>query len=105
MLIFQILNVLIEMTTEASAYASCGLVLIPLPSSAALWTADSPETWKAEFKLHSDEKFTYGVSNTGVLTRLLIQNGGARIFSEEWEEWRADVGEIGTLVMMVGALL
>jgi hypothetical protein len=78
-----------------------------LPSSAALWVSEDADTWKAEFKArYSNERYLHGVSQTGDLMKLLLEEGGgARISTEEWEDWRADVGEIGTLVMMIGSLL
>jgi hypothetical protein len=104
-LIFQILNILVEMSTEASSYANCGLVLIPLASNATLWNAEDPEGWRTEFRLCYKVPTTYGLSQTGVLTRLELTDAGVTISSAEWEEWRAEVGDIGTLVMIVGALL
>jgi len=40
-----------------------------------------------------------------VLTKLQLTENCVVLSSVEWEEWRAEVGEIGTLVMIVGALL
>lgn len=105
MLIFQILNILIEMSTEASSYPSCGFVLIPLANNAALWNANNMEEWRTEFELCNKERKLHGLSQTGVLTKLQLADDCVVLGSAEWEEWRAEVGEIGTLVMIVGALL
>lgn len=51
----------------------------------------------------------YGVSDSGDLTKLvLIFSGDAFSCAQSvgnWDEWRAEVGDLGTLVMMVAALL
>lgn len=104
MLIFQILDILVEMSTEASSYANCGLLLIPLATSATLWNAEDPEGWRTEFRL-CDKRTTYALSQTGVLTRLQVTDTGVIFSSAEWEGWRAEVGDIGTLVMIIGAML
>ncbi|KAH6646201.1 hypothetical protein BKA67DRAFT_583529 [Truncatella angustata] len=104
-LIFQILNTLIEMSTEASSYPTCGFVLIPLASSATLWNSNNIEEWRTEFNLCNKEQKIVGLSQTGVLTKLHLTDACVVLSSLEWEEWRAEVGEIGTLVMIVGALL
>ncbi|KAB5576196.1 hypothetical protein GE09DRAFT_1094944 [Coniochaeta sp. 2T2.1] len=104
-LVFQILNVLIEMSTEASAYPTCGFVLLPLANSAALWNANNIGEWRAEFALFNKERKMHGLSQAGVLSKLELTGDCVVLSSAEWEEWRADVGEIGTLVMIVGALL
>ncbi|KAM6478420.1 hypothetical protein HDV62DRAFT_191497 [Trichoderma sp. SZMC 28011] len=107
-LIFQILNILIEISTEASSYPTCGFVLVPLANNASLWNADNTEEWRTEFVLCNKERKIHGLSQTGVLTKLQLADECVRLSklsSLEWEEWRAEVGEIGTLVMIVGALL
>ena len=105
MLIFQILNILIEMSTEASSYPTCGFVLMPLANNATLWNANDIEEWRTEFELCNTERKVNGLSRTGVLTKLQLTEDCVVLSSVEWEEWRAEVGEIGTLVMIVGALL
>lgn len=105
MLVFQILNILIEMSTEASSYPTCGFVLIPLASNAALWNANDIREWRSEFELSNKEQKLHGLSQRGVLTKLELTDDCVELSSVEWEEWRAEVGEIGTLVMIVGALL
>ena len=104
-LVFQILNILIEMSTEASSYPSCGFVLMPLANNASLWNANDIGEWRTEFELCSKEQKFHGLSQTGVLTKLWLTDDCVVLGSVEWEEWRAEVGEIGTLVMIVGALL
>ncbi|KAK9343157.1 hypothetical protein V1522DRAFT_414159 [Lipomyces starkeyi] len=104
-LIFQILNILIEMSTEASSYPTCGFVLIPLANNATLWNANDMEEWRTEFELCNKEQKLHGLSQTGVLTKLQLTDDCVVLSSVKWEEWRAEVGEIGTLVMIVGALL
>ncbi|GJN75448.1 hypothetical protein PLIIFM63780_009346 [Purpureocillium lilacinum] len=104
-LVFQVINIMVEWSTAASAYATCGLVIIPLATSATLWNAKNPDTWREEFAPRCKERSLMGVSQTGVLTKLLLGESGITLHSVEWEEWTAEVGDIGTLVMMVGALL
>jgi hypothetical protein len=103
-LVFQILNVLIEMSTEASAYPTCGFVLLPLATSAALWNANDIGEWRREFEVSNTERKLHGLSQTGVLSKVELTDDCVVLSSADWEEWRADVGEIGTLVMIVGAL-
>lgn len=105
MLIYQILNILIEMSTEASSYPTCGFVLVPLASSATLWNANGIEKWQTEFKNCSKERIVHGLLRTGVLMKLLLTDDCVILRSVEWEDWRAEVGEIGTLVMIMGTLL
>lgn len=104
-LIFQILNILIEMSTEASAYVTCGFVLIPLANNTTLWNAKNIEEWRTEFELCCKERKFHALSQTGALTKVQLIADCVILSSVEWEEWRAEVGEIGTLVMIVGALL
>lgn len=104
-LIFQILNILIEMSTEASSYPTCGFVLIPLANSEALWNASGIEEWQTEFERCTKERVVHGLLRTGVLMKLLLTDDAVTLWSVGWEDWRAEVGEIGTLVMIVGALL
>lgn len=104
-LVFQILNILIELSTEAASYLTCGFVLMPLPNNASLWNANCVEEWRTEFALCSRERNFHGLSQAGALTKLQMADDCVVLSPVEWEEWRADVGEIGTLVMIVGALL
>ncbi|KAJ6438390.1 proteasome subunit alpha [Purpureocillium lavendulum] len=104
-LVFQIINIMVEWSTAASAYATCGLVLIPLANNATLWNAKNSESWRSEFTLCCKERSLMGVSQSGALTKLLLGDSGITLSTVEWEEWTAEVGDIGTLVMMVGALL
>lgn len=105
MLIFQILNILIEMSTEASSYPTCGFVLIPLANSATLWNASGIVEWQTEFEICSKEPKVHGLLQTGVLMKLLLTDDSIALTSVGWEGWRAEIGEIGTLVMIIGALL
>ncbi|EHK41635.1 hypothetical protein TRIATDRAFT_321815 [Trichoderma atroviride IMI 206040] len=104
-LIYQVLNTLIEMSTEASSYPTCGFVLIPLANSEALWNASGIEEWQTEFESRAKERVVHGLLRTGVLMKLLLTDDAVTLWSVGWEDWRAEVGEIGTLVMIVGALL
>ena len=47
----------------------------------------------------------YGLSEAGALTRLQIKDAGIQFSIAKWEEWSAEVSDIGTLVMIVGELL
>lgn len=104
-LIFQILNILIEMSTEASAYPTCGFVLMPLPNSVTMWNANGIEEWQTEFEIYNKERKIHGLLRTGVLMELLLRDDNVILRTVGWEDWRAEVGEIGTLVMIVGSLL
>ncbi|KAL7902931.1 hypothetical protein HDV64DRAFT_284772 [Trichoderma sp. TUCIM 5745] len=89
-LIFQILNILIEMSTEASSYPTCGFVLIPLANSAALWNASSIEEWQTEFEVCTKERNLHGLLKTGVLMKLLLNDDAVTLWSVGWEDWRAE---------------
>ncbi|KAL7931411.1 hypothetical protein V8C35DRAFT_116462 [Trichoderma chlorosporum] len=93
------------MSTEASSYPTCGFILIPLAENASMWNANNTEKWRTEFELCNKERKLHGLSQTGVLTKLQLTNNCVELSSVKWEEWGAEVGEIGTLVMIVGALL
>ena len=93
------------MATEASSYPSCGLLLMPLANSATLWNSNNLDEWQTEFELCNKERKLIGLSQAGVLTKLRLTDSCVELSSLAWEEWRAEVGEIGTLVMIVGALI
>lgn len=93
------------MSTEVSSFPGCGFVLIPLANSATLWNANCIEEWQKEFEICSKERKVHGLLRTGVLMKILLPNNCFVLESVEWEDWRGEVGEIGTLVMIVGALL
>lgn len=78
---------------------------MPLANSAALWNAKDIGEWRTEFELCNQERTWHGLSQTGVLMKLQLTDACVILSPVEWEEWRAEVGDIGTLVMIVGALL
>ncbi|KPM38129.1 hypothetical protein AK830_g8429 [Neonectria ditissima] len=104
-LIFQIMSMLVDMLTTVSSHALAGFVLVPLPSASAWWNAQSVEEWKMHFRRCYEERTIYGVSEAGELTRLHMTETGVECSEKEWEEWSAEVSDLGTLVMVVGTLL
>ena len=104
-LIFQIINMLVDITATVCYLSMCGFTLIPLPCVATLWNAQRVEEWWTEFKQYYEERTLYGISNVGGLTRIHKDDAGIHISVAEWEEWAAQASDIGTLVMIVGELL
>jgi len=104
-LIFQIINLLVDISLTASHYSAlCGFILIPLPCVATMWNAQDLEEWRTEFRLCYEGRTLYGLSNAGALTRILKNDAGIHFSVVEWEEWSAQVSDIGTLVMVIGEL-
>ncbi|KAK7432547.1 hypothetical protein QQZ08_000754 [Neonectria magnoliae] len=104
-LIFQIMGMLVDMLTTVSTHSLAGFALVPLPASAAWWTAPNLEEWKTHFRRCYQDRIMYGLSEDGTLTKLQISNGGIDFSAMQWEEWSAEVSDLGTLVMVVGGLL
>ncbi|KAI3327335.1 hypothetical protein HD806DRAFT_486756 [Xylariaceae sp. AK1471] len=104
-LIFQILGLLVDISTAVSYFSIAGLVLVPLPSTAALWSTRDFEQWKSEYQKWHGQLTIYGLSETGVLTKIQRTEGGIHSSAVEWEIWSAEVGDLGTLVMIIGELL
>lgn len=104
-LLFQILGLLVDISTAVSYFSLGGLVLVPLPSSTALWNPQDLEGWKPEYKNWREQHTIYALSEIGTLIKL--QGGDSEIKSNltEWEPWTAQVGELATLVMIIGELL
>lgn len=96
---------LVDISTTVSYYSLPGFILIPLPSITTLWNAEDVEGWKTVFRLCYEERTLYGLSEAGALTRLKKTDAGIQFSIAEWEEWSAEVSDMGTLVMIVGALL
>ncbi|KAI0858829.1 hypothetical protein F4860DRAFT_287047 [Xylaria cubensis] len=103
-LIFQILGLLVDISAAVSYFSSNGFVLVPLPSSAAIWSAQDFEQWKPEYRKWQ-QHVIYGLSETGVLARLESTSDGVLSTPAEWEKWSAEVGDPATLVMIIGELL
>ncbi|KAI1372668.1 hypothetical protein F4677DRAFT_245232 [Hypoxylon crocopeplum] len=106
MLIFQIINMLVDISTTVSYHSVMGLIFLPLPSPALMWTALDIEGWTTGFKRLYEERTLYGLAEAGALTSLRKDRAG--FFHSnvaEWEDWGAEVGDIGTLVMIVATLL
>ncbi|KAI1422716.1 hypothetical protein F5Y12DRAFT_761384 [Xylaria sp. FL1777] len=104
-LIFQIVGLLVDISTAVSYFSIGGLVLVPLPSASALWDTQNFEKWKPEYRKWHGEHTIYGLSDTGCLTRLQTTGDGIMSSTVEWEGWSAEVGDIATLVMVIGELL
>ncbi|KAI0551770.1 hypothetical protein F4679DRAFT_124205 [Xylaria curta] len=103
-LIFQILGLLVDISAAVSYFSSSGFVLVPLPSSAAIWTTQDLEQWKREYRKWQ-KNVIYGLSESGDLARLQSTNNGILSTPAEWEGWSAEVGDPATLIMMIGELL
>ncbi|KAI0437857.1 hypothetical protein F4803DRAFT_536960 [Xylaria telfairii] len=104
-LIFQILGLLVDISAAVSYFAIGGLVLVPLPSSAALWSTQDFERWKPEYRKWHAQRVIYGLSETGDLAKLQSTDDGISSTLAEWEGWSANVGDLATLVMIIGELL
>ncbi|KAI1348880.1 hypothetical protein F5Y01DRAFT_317378 [Xylaria sp. FL0043] len=104
-LVFQILGLLVDISTAVSYFTIGGLVLVPLPSSTALWSTQDFERWKPEFKKWYKERSVCGLSETGSLVKLQDTDHGLRTNMMDWESWSAEVGDIATLVMIIGEIL
>ncbi|KAI0449547.1 hypothetical protein F5B21DRAFT_44528 [Xylaria acuta] len=104
-LIFQILGLLVDISAAVSYFAIGGLVLVPLPSAAALWSTQDFEKWKPEYRKWHEQHVIYGLSESGDLARIQNTNDGISSALAEWEGWSAEVGDLATLVMVIGELL
>jgi hypothetical protein len=103
---FQIVNMLVDISTTVSSYAIWEFVAIPLPSPAVLWNATKLDGWSAGFEEWRKRRTLYGVSESGGLKRLKKDTMGLCLSGPaEWEDWSAETGEVGALVMMAGELL
>ena len=113
MLVFRILNILVDVSAAVSYmyYAADwnikGFALLPLPCSEKPWRTTSALEWVAEFMICYQKRTMYGLSETGALTEVSKSDVGTalRFSSAEWEDWVAEVGDIGTLIMIIGDLL
>lgn len=104
-LLFQILNTLVDLPITISCCPYEGFALTPLPSSTAVWNALNVEDWQHEFGLTNKERTVYALSTKGELKRITKDKTILKIEKAEWEEWNAEVGDLGMLVMIVAALL
>ncbi|KAI1295183.1 hypothetical protein F5Y03DRAFT_410642 [Xylaria venustula] len=104
-LVFQILGLLVDISTAVTYFSIGGLVLVPLPSSAALWSTQDFERWKPEYRKWYKDHTMYGLSDTGGLTWVESKCGEIKAGPAEWEVWSAEVGDISTLVMIIGEIL
>jgi hypothetical protein len=96
---------LVDITSALPVNFVSDFNLMPLPSSGTLWDVRDLERWRIEFRLCYKERTLHGVNEAGVLTRFQVADDGVQQSTVEWEEWCAEVGDIGTLVMTVGTLL
>ncbi|KAH6677942.1 hypothetical protein F5X68DRAFT_278076 [Plectosphaerella plurivora] len=101
-----IVNMLVDISTTTSSYAIWEFVAIPLPSPAVLWNATKLDGWSAGFTDWRKKRTLYGLSESGGL-KMLKKDGMGLCLSgpAEWEDWSAETGEVGALVMMAGELL
>jgi hypothetical protein len=105
-LIFQFINMLLNTSTAVTYHLPIpGLFIFPLPIDATLWNAQDFGDWSKEFVRSYTECIVYGLSDAGELTKFEKNDVGVYFSPAEWDEWIADVGDIGTLVMVIGSLL
>ncbi|KAI1862819.1 uncharacterized protein JN550_009966 [Neoarthrinium moseri] len=104
-LIFRIINIVVDISLAVSCRPMDGFVLLPLPGNETLWDAQEVELWRSEFKMYFEERTIYGVSESGCLIRLRQDAGGIQSSTATWEEWSATVGDLGNLVMVAGSLI
>ncbi|KAI0401636.1 hypothetical protein F4802DRAFT_417419 [Xylaria palmicola] len=104
-IIFQIVGLLVDISTAVSYFSIGGLVLVPLPSSAALWSTQDFEQWKPEYRRWREQHVIYGLSEIGDLVRVRNTDDGLGSETVEWEDWSAEVGDPATLIMIIGELL
>ena len=89
------------MVVDISVVVTCapmaGYPLVFMASNVTLWNAMRAEQWQSEFDLCNEERAVHGLSESGELMRLRQNEAGIQSTPAEWDEWVADVGEIGTL--------
>jgi hypothetical protein len=105
LLVFGILLMVVDISVVVACAPKTGYLLVPMASSVKLWHAMKAELWRSEFDLCYDERTVYGLSESGELTQLRQNEVGIQSSPAEWDEWVAEVGEIGTLVMIAGSLV
>lgn len=99
------LDMLANMSTTIYSYPVSGFAIAHLPSHATLWGALSLEAWVADATESSKKHTVYGLSDAGTLVRMQDEGAGFGIEMAEWDEWNAEVGNFGPLVMIIGSLL
>lgn len=105
-LVFQIINILVDLPANVSYFAVWGFAFVPLPCPGPMWNAVDLEGWTAAFKQWYGKRTLYGLSEAGALTRITKTPAGLLETSiAEWEGWVAELGDIGTLLMIVAPLL
>lgn len=105
-LVFQIINILVDLPATVSYFAVWGFAFVPLPCPGPMWNAVDLEGWTAAFKQWYGKRTVYGLSEAGALTRIIKTPAGLLETSiAEWEGWVAELGDIGTLLMIVAPLL
>ena len=94
---------LINISPAMTCYLANHFGLTPCPSHASLWSANTIK-WKAANVQRLGEATIFCLTDKGALIKL--QARGKKLYqsSEKWEEWAAEVGEIGTLVMIMAGL-
>lgn len=105
-LVFQIINILVDLPANVSYFAVWGFAFVPLPCPGPMWNVVDLEGWTAAFKQWYGKRTVYGLSEAGALTRIIKTPAGLLETSiAEWEGWVAELGDIGTLLMIVAPLL
>lgn len=88
-----------------TCYPASGFDLIPLPSKTTLWNPRDVDKWRTAFEQCCKERTLFGLSEAGTLMKLQQNESGIQQSVGQWEEWTAEVGDIGTLAMVMGDLL
>lgn len=99
---------LVEISTTVSSFAIYEFVALPLPSSLALWNRTDLTNWADDYREWRGKGTVYGLSQSGGLRWITTEGGTGMSFNSgpaEWEDWSAETGDVGTLVMLAGELL
>ena len=104
LLVFGIFLMVADISVVVACAPIAGYSLVFTASNATLWNATNAELWRSEFDLRYEERTVYGLSGSGELLRLRENEAGIQSSPAEWDKWVADVGEIGTLIMIASSL-
>ncbi|KAH7324431.1 hypothetical protein B0I35DRAFT_424159 [Stachybotrys elegans] len=105
LLVMRILDMVVDISEGLACNPVPGFAIMPLPSNATVWGAQSLELWQAEFSVCYEERIIYGLSETGQLTKLQQTPTGVQTSIAKWEDWNAAAGELASIVMIAGTLL
>lgn len=102
-IIFRILNLIVDVSDAIPCQLKQGFAVVPLPSKELLWRARNADDWQLPFL--SQDYVIHGMSEGGELIKLTSTFAGITTSRRSWESWCAEMGEIGTLVVLSAHLL